>query len=99
MQIELAVGRWYQSNPAIRRLWAIRRVDHLRVIVSIEPTLDNDDVYPVWLVNRMAWAAELQARAGCEVRMELLQEFPWNKIGADLGGDVVIELNWRDATL
>ena len=99
MQIELAVGRWYQSNPSIRRLWAIRHPYYLRVIVSIEPTLDNDDVYPVWLVNRATWAAQLQAFAGCPVRVELLQEFPWSRIGAEPGGEVVAELSWRDATL
>jgi hypothetical protein len=99
MQLTDAVDRWYHANPSIRRLWAIQHADFLRVLVSIEPTLDNDDVYPVWLSNRGEWEADLRSLVGCAVRLELLQEFPWRKVHPENDGVPVVELTWRDATL
>jgi hypothetical protein len=95
----LALARWYDSQPAVRRLWGIRHEQRLRVIIALEPTLDNDDVYPAWLVNSEAWAIELRARTGTAVHLELLQEFPWGGIDINSGSVVIADLFWRDATL
>ena len=41
----LVLGKWYDANPAVQRLWGIRDARTLRVVVSIAPTPDGDDVY------------------------------------------------------
>jgi hypothetical protein len=94
----LALARWYDAKPTVRRLWAIRHEQYMRIIVAIEPTLDNDDIYPVWLVNTGSWARELHASVGMPVRLELLLSSPWDDIDIDAGGIVIAHLCWRDAT-
>jgi hypothetical protein len=94
----LALARWYDSQPVVRRLWGIKHQQHLRVIVALEPTLDNDDIYPVWLVNTGAWTRDLRSRTGCAVQLELYLESPFS--GVEIGpGNVIADLFWRDATL
>lgn len=95
----LALARWYDSKPTVRRLWGIRHEQFLRVIVAVEPTLDNDDIYPVWLVNTGSWFRELYASVGRPVQMELFLAAPWDDIEIDAGGTVIADLCWRDATL
>jgi hypothetical protein len=95
----LALALWYDSQPSVRRLWGIRHEQRLRVIIAVEPTLDNDDVFPAWFVNSGAWTNQLQLYLGCEVQLELLQESAWGGIEVDSGSIVVADLNWRDATL
>ena len=95
----LALARWYDTQPAVRRLWGIRHEQRLRVIVAIEPTLDNDDVFPAWLVNSDEWVNELELGTGSPVQLELLQESPWGGIDVDSGSVVIADLFWRDATL
>ena len=95
----MALARWYDSKPAVRRLWGIRHAQQLRVIIAIEPTHDNDDVLPAWLVHSGSWVSELELRTGSAVQLELLREFPWEGIEIDSGSVVIADLFWRDATL
>ena len=95
----LALGRWYDSQPAVRRLWGIRHVRYLRVIIALEPTLDNDDILPVWLANVGAWSHDLQLRTGNSVYLELFQASPWDGVEIHAGGVIVADVHWRDATL
>lgn len=94
-----ALARWYESEPSIRRLWGIRHEQRLRVIVAIEPTLDNDDVLPAWFLNSETWESALQSHIGSVVQLELLREFPWGGIEIDAGSIIIADLFWRDATL
>ncbi len=91
----LALASWYDSKPMVRRLWGVRHDERLRVIVAIEPTLDNDDIYPVWLVNTGAWARELRLSIGKPVQLELFLASPWDAIEIDAGGVVIADLHWR----
>jgi hypothetical protein len=95
----LALARWYDSQPVVRRLWGIKSEQELRVIVAIEPTLDNDDIYPVWLANTGAWASELRARIECSVQLELFLGTPFEGVEIDAGSVIIADLFWRDATL
>ncbi len=94
----LALARWYDSHASVRRLLGIREERRLRVIVAVEPTNDNDDIYPVWLANAEVWAGELRSHTGSPVQLELIQE-PFDGINIDAGGIVIADLFWRDATL
>jgi hypothetical protein len=94
----LALALWYDSKPAVRRLWGIEHDRRLRVIVTLEPTLDNDDIYPVWLLNTGTWARELRSRIGRPVQLELFLASPWD-IELDAGSVVIADLHWRDGTL
>jgi hypothetical protein len=95
----LALGAWYDSQPAVRRLWGIREPQSLRVVVAIESTPDNDDIYPVWFANAEAWASELRLKTGSPVRLELIDEFPGGGIEVDSDSVLVADLFWRDETL
>lgn len=95
----LALAHWYDSQPVVRRLWGIRRQDLLRVIVAIEPTLDNDDIYPAWLANTSSWRRDLHARLGRPVQLELFLMSPWDEVKVEPGCVVIADLHWRDATL
>jgi hypothetical protein len=96
----LQLAAWYDTHPSIRRMWAIRREQTLRVIVALEPTIDNSDVQPVWLAYGMAWARELNAHAaGGRVELEVIEEPQIDEIETDAEGDVVIAMCWRDPSL
>jgi len=95
----LALAWWYDSHPAVRRLWGIKVAQGLRVIVAIEPTLDNDDVVPGWLANSGTWSRELDLRTGSYVQLELIKDLPCDGIEVEPGSVLIADLFWRDATL
>lgn len=95
----LALSWWYDSQPEVRRLWGIKETHQLRVIVAIEPTHDNNDVYPVWCANYDSWTRELSRRTGLPVQLELVHEFVNSELEIDGDGDVIVDLFWRDASL
>lgn len=95
----LALAFWYDAHPAVRRLWGIRVAQRIRVIVAIEPTLDNDDVFPCWLANTKAWSRDLHLRTGSRVDLELIKEIPCDGIEIDPGSILIADLYWRDPTL
>jgi hypothetical protein len=95
----LALGAWYDSQPAVRRLWGIRERQSLRVIVAIESTHDDDDIYSVWFANSKAWASELHLQTGSPVRLDLIDEFPDGGVEVDPDSVIIADLYWRDETL
>lgn len=92
----LALAAWYDAHPAVRRMWAIRDAEKLRVIVALEPTVDNSDTHPAWLANSHAWIRELRSHTGSVVELELVDEPLINEIDTDAEGDVVVAMCWRD---
>ena len=91
-----ALAKWYAAHSAVRRLWAIQEAARLRVIVTLEPTHDGDEVYPAWLANGGDWAHELQSRMDGPVQLEVMDEpFP-AEFAAGIDGVLVAELFWRD---
>jgi hypothetical protein len=95
----LALAKWYDANPAVQHLWGIRDAQTLRVVVSIAPTPDGDDVYPAWVANCRAWARELHFLTRSVVQLELVGESMLDGIELDAEGVIVADLFWRDATL
>jgi hypothetical protein len=95
----LALAFWYDSHPVVRRLWGIKVAQGLRVIVAIEPTVDNDDVLPCWLANTEAWLRDLHLRTGSRVQLELIKDIPCQGIDIDPDSVLIADLFWRDPTL
>jgi hypothetical protein len=94
----VALASWYDSKPAVRRLWGVKDAQTLRVIIAVEPTLDNDDIYPAWFANAKEWTSQLHAYTKRHVQLELIQGPPYG-LEIDPGSVVIAELFWRDATV
>jgi hypothetical protein len=90
----VVLAEWYAAHSAIRRLWAIKESQGMRVIVTLEPTHDGNDIYPAWLANGNEWAHELEMRIGGPMQLEVTDE-PLLPAGVG-GGVLVAELFWRD---
>ena len=95
----LALALWYDSHPAVRRLWGVKMAQGLRVIVAIEPALDSDDVFPSWLANKKAWSREIQQQTGSRVLLEVIRDLPCDGIEVDPESLLIADLFWRDVTL
>ena len=93
-----ALAEWYDAHPTIRRLWAIRDARLLSVIVTLEPTVDNDDTYPAWFACNQGWAHEIRSITGSAVNLELLDEPTVDEFEVDLEGEIVAAISWRDPT-
>ena len=93
-----ALAEWYDGHPTIRRLWAIRGAQSLSVILTLEPTVDNDDTYPAWFACSQGWAREIRSIAGSPVNLELLDEPPVDEFEIELEGEIVAAISWRDPT-
>ena len=91
-----ALASWYAVHSDVRHLWAIKDSHGLRVLITIEPTLDGNDSDPVWIANRDAWALELQVRTAHSVRLERLDEPMFDSATIDNEGLIVSTLSWRD---
>ena len=89
----LQLGKWYAAQSLVRRLWAFWDSDRMRVIVTLEPTHDGDDVYPVWLARAHKWTSELQLLIDAPVELEVMDE------PAGIDGVLVAELSWRDMAI
>ena len=95
----LALSAWYDSQPAVRRLVAIRNAQELRVIVTIEPTPDNDDVSPAWFAHKETWASELRLQTGSPVQLELARNASLDENRASDDDNIVADLHWRDPSI
>jgi hypothetical protein len=91
-----ALSEWYDATPAVRRLWAIRESRLLRVIVTLEPTMDNGDTLPVWFAQSAVWEREIRATTGGLVQLELVAEPDTPVFEVEADGDVVAAISWRD---
>jgi hypothetical protein len=87
-----ALARWYAARSAVRRLWALSEGGHVRVVITLAPTQDGDDVYPAWLANAREWTRELSLRLDGPVRLEVSD----GPLRGGLHGDVLADLCWRD---
>jgi len=95
----VVLAKWYAAHSAVRRLWAVSESQRMRVIVTLEPTRDGDDIYPAWLANGHEWAHELQLRLRGPVQLEVMDEPLLAGLAAGVDGVLVAELSWRDATM
>lgn len=95
----VALAKWYDAHPEILRLWGISDEQALRVVLLIEPVLDSDDIYPVWIANSRPWARELGSLTKRAVQLELFDESSLAGIRTRAENIVIAELCWRDATL
>ena len=93
------LAKWYAAHSAVRRLWAISDSQRMRIIVTLEPTNDGDDIYPAWLANGGDWERELQLRLGGPVQLEVADEPFRGEFAAGLDAVLVAELFWRDPTV
>ena len=72
----------------------------LRVIVRLEPTLDDDDTLPgSELRTAHAWAHELQLRTHQFVQLEAIDELLTDGIEVTDGVIACAALGWRDPTV
>lgn len=95
----LALARWYDANPAVRRLWGIRNPNTLTVVVALEPTHDGDDVFPTWAAHSGAWARELRSVTRSAVQLELFRESSLDETEFHAEGVVIADLFWRDPSV
>jgi hypothetical protein len=91
-----ALATWYDAHAQVRHLWAVRDSTGLRIIVTLEPTADGDDIYPIWIANRQAWARELRQCVGQSVRLEHTDAPAFGGIEADGESRVLAVVSWRD---
>jgi hypothetical protein len=91
-----ALSAWYGSRPEIRRLWALRDSEGLRVLVHLEPAYDSDEINPAWVANRDVWIDELQSCTGSPVRLEHADEPFGDEAVTATRGVIVASLSWRD---
>ena len=68
----------------------------MRVIVTLEPTHDGDDIYPAWVANGHEWAHELRLRIDGPVQLEVVHEPLLPDFAAGVDGVLFAELSWRD---
>lgn len=94
-----ALTKWYARHRTVRRLWAISEPQRMRVIVTLEPTHDGDDIYPAWLANGHEWAHELQLRMDVPVHLEVMDEPFLAQPIAGVDGVLVAALFWRDSSM
>jgi hypothetical protein len=90
------LAEWYASHPVVRRFWAIEAVDAIRIVVTLEPTVDGDDTLPPWFAHSCSWAEELELRTRRKVSLEMTNE-PW-RFESTFARDIALitELSWRD---
>ena len=94
---------WYDGNPTIRRLWAIRPDGQagestLRIIVMLEPSADGDETSPSWMAHGAAWEQELCERLASEVELERIDGPLPDDFEIDGDGVLLSALYWRDST-
>jgi hypothetical protein len=91
-----ALADWYDAHPTIRRLWAIRSALALNVIVTLEPTVDNNDTYPAWFACSRGWSQEIQLLTGGMVSLEMLEEPVVSEFEVEIEGEIIAAISWRD---
>lgn len=89
--VSQVLARWYADHPAIRRLLASSESQRMRVVVTLAPTNDSDEIYPAWLANAGEWTHELELRLGVPVQLEVGER--------PARGEFVAELSWRDSSV
>lgn len=93
-----AIEAWYARHASVRQLWAIWEGHRLRVLVTLEPTHDDNDTSPAWVAHCHAWADELQLCTNLPVQLELIDEPMLEGAGSGGEGANLARLSWRDPT-
>ena len=100
MNAEAAVlAKWYASHPVVRRLWAVEEIELIRIVVTLEPTTDDDDTQPAWLANSWTWAQDLRLRMNRVVHLEMINHPSHIEAMLDRHSALITELSWRDPTI
>lgn len=92
------LARWYDGQPAVLRLWAVRppALDAaLRVLIVLQPWPDGDETRAAWMAHGAAWQRDLQQHLPCAVQLECLDV---SFVDAAGQGTLLAEFSWRDAT-
>ena len=71
----------------------------MRVIVTLSPTIDGNEIYPAWLANGHEWAHDLQLRMDVPVQLEVMDEPFLTEPAAGVDGVLVAALFWRDSSM
>jgi hypothetical protein len=96
-EIRTALAKWYAAHSSIRRLWAIDDPVALIVLVTLEPTSDNDDTLPVWLAMKRDWTNHLKSLVNREVQLRLTVAGAFEDSYVNTNAAVIAELSWRDS--
>src|SRR5687767_2412709 len=96
-ELPATLARWYAAHSSIRRLWAVEDREALIVFVTLEPTSDGADAFPVWLANSNDWADDLRVRTHREVQLQLIVSDMFEATDVNSGRAVIAELSWRDS--
>src|SRR5690606_39884808 len=92
------LSQWYRAQSSVRRLRAIADRDALIVLVTIEPSVDGDDMLPVWLARQHDWRNELSSLASRDVSLEPAVSGVFPQSGGDAGAGGITDLRWREAS-
>ena len=96
MNLDVAVlAEWYASHSVVRGLWAMEESGAIRIIVTLEPTLDGDDTAPAWLANSSSWAHDLELRTHRSVRLQMINDHSHIASVRDLNA-LIAAISWRD---
>lgn len=98
-----ALKSWYDSNPAVQRLWAIQLTREggasvLRVMLMLQPSPDGDDTTPVWMARCAKWTLDLSQRLAGPVQLERIDGPLPDAFEVDGDGILLSALCWRDPT-
>jgi len=97
--VSATLAAWYDAHSVVRRLWAIQDARGLRVVVTLEPTLDSNDTHPVWIANGPAWAHELRSQTDPSMRLEHTDESLFDALNLELEDVMLVALSWRDPSI
>jgi hypothetical protein len=95
--ISATLAKWYSAHSSIRRLWAVEEQNELVVFVTLEPTSDGDDAFPIWLAKSHDWAGDLRTRTSREVQLKLIVSGEFEASYVDTDATMIAELSWRDS--
>jgi hypothetical protein len=97
----MVLTKWYAAHARVRRLWALRDSVGMRVIVTLQPTHDGDDIYPAWLAKAHEWAHELESLMEGPVQFEVMDEEVMDEpLHREFGAGVLVaDLFWRDSSV
>jgi len=95
--IASALARWYAAQASIRRLWAIDDPVALIVLVTLEPTSDGDDPFPVWLAKNGDWTSDLRQVTRRDVQLKLAVSGGFDEPHVVTHAALIADVSWRES--